>query len=292
MENALIDPPTTRGIDTLELYRWAVQDPETHAAVLRIMHARLRPGRVPLVHREDFAGTSAESVAWVALGRGRRAVAVDLDGRTLAWARARAQRLLGDRAGDISFVEADVMRTGPGDAGPADLISVLNFSICYLRTQEALRAYAAHAARCLAPGGLLVLNLFGGPGATRPCVDRHRVVPRPRLPGEHASPPFDYVWEQRSWDPASRTIDCRIHFDAPDPADPARTVPVRDAFRYDWRLWTIPELAEALRAAGLDLVQVWRHTVDDAGRVFLGPVDPRVLDGLDRWCAYIVAGPA
>ena len=54
-------------MDRLELYRWAVQDPETHAVVLRTMYERLRPGRQPAILREDFAGTSAESVAWVML---------------------------------------------------------------------------------------------------------------------------------------------------------------------------------------------------------------------------------
>jgi hypothetical protein len=70
-------------MDRLELYRWAVQDPETHAIVLCTMYERLRSGRHPVILREDFAGTSAESVAWVILRHGRRAIAVDLDGPTL-----------------------------------------------------------------------------------------------------------------------------------------------------------------------------------------------------------------
>ena len=76
------------GVDTLELYRWAVQDPETHAVLLCTIYERLRPGRHPVILREDFAGTAAESVAWVALEKGRRAIAVDLDGPTLEWAQA------------------------------------------------------------------------------------------------------------------------------------------------------------------------------------------------------------
>ncbi len=37
-------------MDTLELYRWAAQDPETHAVVLNIVYEGLRPGRQPVVH--------------------------------------------------------------------------------------------------------------------------------------------------------------------------------------------------------------------------------------------------
>src|SRR5262245_32545212 len=120
-------------MDTLELYRWAVQDPETHAVVLRIMYEQVRSGRHPDVLREDFAGTSAESVAWLALRRGQRAIAVELDGATLAWAQRRAVRLLGARAGEIQFVEGDVRRVGPPEIPPADIIAALNFSILGLR---------------------------------------------------------------------------------------------------------------------------------------------------------------
>lgn len=32
---------------------------------------------------------------------------------------------------------------------------------------------------------------------------------------------------------------------------------LRRAFRYDWRLWTIPELAEMLEEAGFDSMRAW-----------------------------------
>src|SRR5437660_1524591 len=90
-----------KAVNPLELYRWAVQDPEIHAEVLRIMYAHLNAGRQPKLLREDFAGNSADSVAWVALREGRRALAVDLDGPTIDWARERAGRILGSRASEV-----------------------------------------------------------------------------------------------------------------------------------------------------------------------------------------------
>jgi hypothetical protein len=104
--------------DPLELYRWAVQDPETHATVLRVMYETVRPGIAPTVLREDFAGTAAESVTWVALKEGRRAVAVDLDSATVAWAKARADRLLGIRAGAVELIEGDSLSVGPPGTPP------------------------------------------------------------------------------------------------------------------------------------------------------------------------------
>jgi SAM-dependent methyltransferase len=278
--------------DLLELYRWSVQDPETHATVLRLMYERLHPGHRPTLLREDFAGTSAEAVAWLALGSGRRAVAVDFDGPTVAWARARAHRILGSRAEALQFIEADVMAAAPPAVAAADILSVLNFSILYLRDEAALQAYLRHARQCVASPGVLVLNLFGGAGALKPRTDRHAVTPRPRLPGEAAIPPFEYLWEQRSFDPHTRRLDCRIHFRIPDPTGHGAPRELRDAFRYDWRLWTPAELTAHLREAGFDDVQVWRHTHDPArgaAGIFLGAVPPTALDALDLWTAYIVA---
>jgi SAM-dependent methyltransferase len=276
----------------LELYRWAVQDPETHATVLRLMFEHVHRGRTATVLREDFAGTGAESVAWLALGADRRALAVDCDAATVAWARERAARILGPQAARLQVVQADVLDVAPPAVPPADIVSVLNFSILYLRELEALRAYLRHARRCLAAPGLLVMNLFGGPGALRDRTDVHPVIPQPRLPGEAPVPPFEYRWEQRVVDAAARRLDCRIHFRVPDPARPGAVVEHADAFRYDWRLWTLAELTGALRDAGFDRVAVWRHTHDPARGaqgVFLGPVDPAVLAPLELWTAYLVA---
>lgn len=279
-------------LDTLELYRWAVQDPETHAIVLRTMYEQLRPGGNPIVLREDFAGTSAESVAWVLLQPGGRAVAVDLDGPTLEWAQRRAVRVLGPLASRIAFVPGDVRSVGPPELPPADIVSVLNFSILCLREPGELRSYLCKAITGLAPDGILVLNLFGGAAAVEPGTTRHQVTPFPRLSTESPIPAFEYLWEVRSFDPASHRLDCSIHFVVPDPAAPGGTREVRDAFTYDWRLWSVPEIVRACVEAGFSSVQLWRHTCDPlkgATGVFLGPVEPDSLPATGKWTAYIVA---
>ena len=279
-------------MDVLELYRWAVQDPEIHAIVLRTMYERLRHGRQPIVLREDFAGTSADSVAWVALRRGGRAVAIDLDGPTLQWARHRAARLLGARASEIQFIQADVRCVGPPTVPHADIISVLNYSIFYLHNPDELRSYLRQAFNGLAPEGILVFNLFGGLERVRPGATRRWVTPQPRLPAESPFPEFEYTWEVRSYDRASERLDCRIHFAIPDPAGPERMRDVSDVFTYHFRLWSVRELVGACVHAGFSEVQVWRHTYDPSKGplgVFLGRVDPDSVLPLENWTAYIVA---
>lgn len=272
--------------DVLELYRWAVQDPETHAMVLQVMYERTRPGQTAKVLREDFAGTSAESIAWAALDSQRTAIAVDLDGTTLAWARQRGERLLGTRVAQVTFIEGDALTTGVEQgAVAADITSVLNFSIYYLREPATLASYLAHAREVMAPSGILVMNLFGGPDSVAIGTTHTRVDRSPRLSTERGIAPFDYQWEVRAFDPTTRALECRIHF-VVDGRE------LRDAFSYQWQLWSIDELLAACKTAGFASAQLWRHTYDPAkgaAGVFLGPVEASAVESLPQWTAYIVA---
>lgn len=287
-----LERPMNLNVDRLELYRWAVQDPETHAEVLRIMYMCMNPGHTASLLREDFAGTAADSVAWVALREGRRAVAVEIDAPTVLWAKERAERILGSRASGVEFIVSDVMQAGPSEAPQADIVSVLNYSIFYFHERAALRRYFLHAAKCLAPRGLLGLNAFGGTQSTQALTRRRQVAPSPRLPTEAGALPFEYLWEQEPRDADYPRLDAAIHFMIPDPTSPGGVHEVRDAFRYDWRVWTIEELIEELHAASFDDVEVWRHTYDPAegsAGLFLGPVPLSELAPLNYWTAYIVA---
>jgi len=279
-------------LDTLELYRWAVQDPETHAEVLRIMYEWYNPACHPTTLREDFAGTAADSVAWVAIRPGRRAVAVDIDFDTTEWAKRRAERILGDRARLIDFVAQDAMEARPPDVQVADILCILNFSIFYFHQEENLAAYLSHAAKCLLPGGILVLNLFGGSDALRPHMDERHITPAPRLPTELPIPPFDYVWEQWSYNEETGRLDCGIHFRVPSPAGYPHHREVRDAFTYDWKVRSPGALMSLLRNAGFDTVEMWRHTYDEVKgpeSLFLGPVPESEVESLNHWTAYIAA---
>jgi SAM-dependent methyltransferase len=271
----------------LERYRWAVQDPARQAAVLAEIHRRRRGSEARLM-REDFAGNAADAVAFVAGGPRRQAIAVDTDAATLAHGERRATRLLGRRAEQIEWHCGDVHEVAPPEVPAADLLSVLNFSIGYLLDRRALLRYLRHARNTLVPDGVFIANLYGGPSAIVPHIERHRVEPR-RDPGQsRALPPFDYLWETRTWDAVRNRVECLIHFEWTDSDGNAREH--RDAFHYDWRLWSPAELVEALGEAGFRQPEVWRHTESTGGdgpRVFLGPV--RTLLNAPVWVAYMVA---
>ena len=66
---------------------------------------------------------------------------------------------------------------------------------------------------------------------------------------------FQYVWDVSKFDPVTHRMICKIHFAFPDGTH------YKNAFVYDWRLWTLPELRELFDAAGFRNIHVlWEGT--------------------------------
>ncbi|TMR41030.1 class I SAM-dependent methyltransferase [Actinomadura geliboluensis] len=123
--------------------------------------ADLPPGRAL-----DLAAGEGRNALWLA-ERGWTVTAVDFSAAGLARARSLAERRLGEHAGRVQLVEADLREYTPARHG-ADLVIV-----AYLQVDERLRRDALRAAAdAVAPGGRLLVvahdsdNLahgFGGP---------------------------------------------------------------------------------------------------------------------------------
>lgn len=262
----------------LDLYRLAVQHPEAEVRfLLRACAHHNGDDAWPTRLKEDFAGTAAVAAAWVALDEDHRALAVESHGPTLRWAERRWRRALGERAQDLHLVEADVLSV---DRPKVDLVAALNFSTFIYHDRAALHRYFRAARRSLRPGGVIVLDAYGGPGAERLTTQQRRVTPDPDTGVE----PFDYAWEQRGFDALTRRTDCRIHFTL------ANGRRLASAFRYDWRLWTLPELTELLREAGFDAPTAWCDRYDAAQGTSDGLYRPiTALPAREDWVAYVTA---
>jgi SAM-dependent methyltransferase len=246
------------------LYERAVQNaPYELDFVERMLRRHGRPARRL---REDFSGTALLSAEWVGRGPDREATAVDLEPSVHAWARAHRVPGLGDAAARLALVTGDVRdRNGGG----FDAVVALNFSYSVFKTRDALRGYLAAALDGLAPGGVLVMDAFGGWEAQK------RLVEKRRLRGGVV-----YRWEQESFDPISNHIRCAIHFDLPGRRR------LRRAFTYDWRLWSLPELRELLAEAGFEAIEVlWDVAKGQATRY----VPRRTAANHAGWLAYVVA---
>jgi len=257
-------------MDRYELYERTVQAPEHLVPFLRGLH-----GAAPRVLGEDFASTALLSRAWVAAVPDGEAVAVDLDGEAL-------RRAEGTRG--LHAVEADLRRPLPDGLPAPDLIWVGNFSIGYLHERDELLGYLRRTRARLAPGGAFVCDTYGGGAAWRTGA----AVREHFLPGGLR---VRSTWEQRVADPVTARVVNAIHFRVDRDGDVV--FEETDAFVYDWRVWSLPELGDAAREAGLASIAVHAHLDGDregrAGRPT--PVrDPRELgDPGERWAACFSA---
>ncbi|MBI5547728.1 MAG: class I SAM-dependent methyltransferase [Deltaproteobacteria bacterium] len=262
----LAPPPRPAATDRHALYEKAVQDPDFEIELLeRCLKKAGRPARRL---REDFSGTALLSATWVEGGPERTAVAVDHDPKVHDWARKYRLPALGGAASRLSLVQADV-RHGP--RGPFDAILALNFSYQAFHTRAALGEYFSHALRALAPGGVLLLDIYGGSLAQQGMVERRRV-----------GGGLTYVWTHWPVEPITHRVRCTIHFER----SYGRRLP--GAFLYDWRLWTLPEVRDLLEEVGfVDVDVLW--DVEPPG------VEPRYRSrrhgkNQGTWLAYLAAG--
>ncbi|TVQ63417.1 MAG: class I SAM-dependent methyltransferase [Phycisphaerales bacterium] len=253
--------PGASALDRYDLYELAAQSPEVQVRFLRAVHAG-----APRTLGEDFCGSGAIARAWVALGPDYTAVCVDRDPEAVAALRARADTATLPR---LTLRIIDVHEAHDR----VDLLIALNFPVGYFHERDALVAWMRHArARCN-PGGALVVDIYGG---------EHAFVCGEQSQDLDAG--VRYTWEQREADPATGLVVNAMRFDLPD----GRSIP--DAFVYRWRLWSIPELRDAMRDAGFahtDVYDSLGDAVDDDGGVHARPLAPgEPLD--DDYVVYVV----
>lgn len=264
--------------DDHHLYQGAVQnvdaDLDFAARCFRNEHDR------PLLSiREDFCGTALLSCQWAARGGRRRAIGVDLHRPTLDWARAHNLPVIGSAAERVRLMEADVVRVR---CDLVEAILALNFSYWVFKTRERMRAYFEAARAGLARGGIFVLDAFGGADAMGEGRDR-RPIPAQKLPCGTRLPRYTYIWDQAHFNPVTHEYRCAIHFDLPDGTRR------KNAFRYDWRFWTLPELRELLIEAGFARAQVFVDGWDSKREEGDGVYRRRTVFAPDPvWVAYVV----
>jgi SAM-dependent methyltransferase len=228
-------------MDRFELYERTIQAPEHLIPFLVGLH-----GGAPRVLGEDFCGTALLARSWASTVTAGAAVAVDCDGAALARA---------GQAPNVALLEADLRRELPGSLPRPDVVWVGNFSIGYLHARDELVSYLMRTRARLRGGGLFVCDTYGGGAAWRvgAAVREHF------LPGGLR---VRSTWEQRSADPATGRVVNALSFRVD--ADGDVVFEEADAFIYDWRVWSLPELADAAREAEFASSSVYAHLANDA----------------------------
>ena len=255
--------------DRYLLYQQAVQCPEAEVSFF-LKAYRHAYGTSPDLLREDFCGTAAVACDWVRSEPQRRVYGVDLDPEPLRWGISHNVARLKPRERErLELIEGDVLTvSGP----PVDVVAAQNFSFFVFKERPLLIDYFRTVHRNLGERGIVVLDMFGGPDSLTEDLSERR-----EFDG------FDYVWEQRRFDPITHHCKFHIHFEFGDGSA------LRRAFSYDWRWWSIPEVREMLASAGFSRSQVyWEGTDPETGdgngryrRQAHAPQDP-------AWVCYVV----
>ncbi|MGQ0628344.1 MAG: class I SAM-dependent methyltransferase [Phycisphaerales bacterium] len=220
---------TESPLDRFDLYERCVQSPADVVALILSAH-----GGAPRVLGEDFSGSAAVSREWTASHADRSAVACDLDPAAimLAARHPRVTAILGDVTTDPQVATSRV-----------DAIFVGNFSVGYLHTRAALIGYLQRTRTRLSPGGVFVMDTYGGVDAFRPGALERRF---PIEDGREIRSTFERI----RGDQATGMVHNALHFRVFKGAEVVAEF--TSAFIYHWRLWSVPELADALDETGFD----------------------------------------
>jgi len=250
-------------------YEKSVQEPEAEIDFIDQVWKERR-GRLAKRIREDFCGTAISSCQWVKTRPGNTAVSVDLDPLVLSIAEQRIANLLDeDERGRIRLVNADVLTA---DVEPVDSVLAMNFSYFLFKDRPQLIDYFKRVRAGLVGDGIFICDAYGGFEAFE------------ELEETRACDGFTYVWDQALYNPITGDAVNHIHFRFPDGSE------MKNAFTYEWRLWTLPEIQDALRDAGFREVTVYWEGTDEETEEGNGEFLPSNKgEACAGWIAYIVA---
>lgn len=252
-------------------YEASVQTPEQHAAMFSLIYADIR-GTSPTVLREDFCGTFAISCEWIKRNPKNKALCIDLDNEPLAYGKKhRLRKLSTQQKKQIHLLQQSVIsKTNP----KADVAIACNFSFNIFKEREVLLRYLKAVMASLKPGGLVILEMAGGPGMIEKTKDRLTI-------DDEDVGKFTYIWDQKTFNPITHHVLYSIHFKFPDGSV------MEDAFVYDWRLWTIPEMRDILKEAGFSRTHTYWE-IEKNGKGTGEYARSAKADNAYSWIAYVV----
>jgi hypothetical protein len=261
----------TKTYDRHKLYEKSVQNPEHEVEFLAKEFKRLRKREAGLM-REDFGGTGFLSCTWVMDNPNHSAIAVDLDPDPVEWGKERHfTKLNEEQQTRMSWILENVLTV---KAPKADIICAFNFSYFIFKQRKQLLEYFKKVREGLNKDGVFFLDLFGGPESQTVMVEET----------EHKN--FSYFWDCKSFNPITNECLFAIHFKDKDGKKH------KDAFVYDWRMWSLAELRDILEDAGFSkTIAYWEgdDDEDDSGNGEFYPSEKE--ENCESWVTYIAALP-
>ncbi len=261
-----------KAFDKYKHYENSVQTPGEHVGIYDRIFTEVYDKK-PLSLREDFCGTHLISCEWVKSDPKRVAYGVDLDPEPLIYGQEHGfKKLKPDQKRRVHILQKDVLTVR---APKVDVIGVGNFSFFIFKTRTEFLAYAKSAYNSLKENGAFILELAGGPGF----IAKTREQKTYRAPGLGK---FTYYWDQQVYDPIRCEGMYAIHF-----KDQYGQMH-RDAFVYDWRVWSLAEINDVLIEAGFQKTRVYWEATDKDGEGTGEYLHHKRGDNAYSWIAFSV----
>ena len=260
-------PTMASKADRHKLYEQSVQCVEAEIDFVDETFEELR-GRKARLLREDFCGTANTSCEWVRRRDDNRAISVDLDPEVLQWGRENNIAALDeDQKKRIDLRNENVLNV---ETENLDVVLSMNFSYWIFKKRPQMIEYFRRVHAALRDDGIYFLDAFGGYEAFQ------------ELKESTEYKKFSYIWDQAYYNPITGDCTCKIHFKFKDGSK------LKDAFTYEWRIWTMPEIREMLEEAGFKSTVYWEGADEDGeGNGEFTPTEEGEADA--GWIAYIVA---
>jgi hypothetical protein len=259
--------------DKYVCYQQSVQSPE-HEIEFFEQAFREAYGQKPYSLREDFCGTFSICCNWVASNRERTATGIDLDPEPLEWGRNHnLSKLNAAQQQRVRILQQDVRKR---NRPTVDILAAQNFSFWIFKTRREVLEYFKIARSNMNRQSIMIMDMMGGGG----CYDENHTDVKTVKKGKKG---FKYYWKQARFNPITGDARFTISFKF---ADGSR---MKNAFEYDWRFWTIPEIREMLQEAGFSESRVYWEIEDDDD---LDAADWQIREEAPSdpsWIAYIVA---
>ena len=249
-------------------YNRSVQSPSLDVRFMRSCYRNLKK-KEPYILREDFCSTFSLSCAWVKMGPRYKSVAIDIDHRPLKYGEKNyLKKMQPHQQKRVQVIHSNVLNL---NITKVDIVSASNFSYFVLKKRADLKKYFLNSLKSLKPNGLFILDCFGG----SECFQKSEEEV------DHGD--FSYFWDQSSFDPISHDALFYIHYKREGEKKKERV------FRYDWRLWTIPELRDLLEEVGFHKIHIYWEGTNRKGEGNGRFTRRKRGEDCESWIAYLVS---
>jgi SAM-dependent methyltransferase len=257
----------TLGLDKYKYYEKSVQNVGFDVEFVRDQYKHFR-GKAPRVLREDFCGTGKLMCEWVKDHKDNVAFGLDLDPEPVNWGKEKHYAKLNDNQQKrVTYNLKNVL--APIKERP-DAVGAFNFSYFIFKERKTLLEYFKAIHKNLKDDGMFFLDIFGGPESQTLQVEET----------EHDK--FSYYWDCDKFNPLTHDCLFHIHFKV-------KGKKYREAFTYDWRFWTLPEVRDVLLEAGFSDVKTYWEGDDEEGggdgEFYLSNEE----ENCESWVTYIAA---